>query len=89
MQSTHNTISSNIAIKTQCHGYNVTYTQGAQSLQWALRDAEMLLRSGRCHTVLVGCHDESTPLFNSLLEQSGAEPLPAVHSIAIVLTCGE
>ncbi len=89
MQSTHNTISSNIAIKTQCHGYNVTYTQGAQSLQWAMRDAEMLLRSGRCRTVLVGCHDESTPLFNSLLEQSGAEPLPAVHSIAIVLTCGE
>ena len=27
MQSTHNTIGGNIAIKTHCHGYNVTYTQ--------------------------------------------------------------
>ncbi len=89
MQSTHNTIGSNIAIKTHCHGYNVTYTQGNRSLQWALHDAELLLRSGQCRTVLVGCHDESTPLFNSLLEKGGGEPLPAIRSVAIVLTCGE
>lgn len=50
MQSTHNTIGSNIAIKTHCHGYNVTYTQESHSLEWAIRDAELLLRSGKVKT---------------------------------------
>ena len=89
MQSTHNTISSNIAIKTRCHGYNVTYTQGKDSLEWALRDARLLLESGKVKNVLVGCHDESAPVFNSLLEKAGEKPLPAVHSIAMVLSCGK
>lgn len=71
MQSTHNTIGSNIAIKTHCHGYNVTYTQESHSLDWAVRDAKMLLASGKVNTVLVGCHDES---------------LSSVHSVAMVLT---
>ena len=89
MQSTHNTIGSNIAIKTHCHGYNVTYTQGTASLSWALRDAEMLLKEGKVKTVLVGCHDESTPLFNSLLKRDGAEEQPSIHAVAMVLSCGE
>ena len=89
MQSTHNTIGSNIAIKTHCHGYNVTYTQGTASLSWALRDAEMLLKEGKAKTVLVGCHDESTPLFNSLLKRDGAEEQPSIHAVAMVLSCGE
>ena len=69
MQSTHNTLGCNIAIRTGCHGYNVTYTQGAESLEWALRDARRLLRSGKCNNVLVGCHDEITPLFVSFMER--------------------
>lgn len=85
MQSTHNTIGSNIAIKTHCHGYNVTYTQESHSLEWALRDARLLLESGKVKNVLVGCHDESTPLFNALLQQDGKEALPAVHSVAMIL----
>lgn len=89
MQSTHNTIGSNIAIKTHCHGYNVTYTQESHSLEWAIRDAKLLLRSGKVKNVLVGCHDESTPLFNTLLEKGGEKPLPSIHSIAMVLSCGE
>jgi 3-oxoacyl-(acyl-carrier-protein) synthase len=89
MQSTHNTIGSNIAIRTGCHGYNVTYTQGADSLNWALRDARRLLKSGCCKTVLVGCHDESTPLYRSLMQRLSPDIcLPSIHSIAIVL-CGK
>ena len=86
MQSTHNTIGSNIAIRTHCHGYNVTYTQGDDSLEWALRDARRQLASGRCKTVLVGCHDETTPLYRSLMDRLGVTDLPSIHSIAIVLT---
>ncbi len=89
MQSTHNTIGSNVAIKTHCHGYNVTYTQGTDSLAWALRDAKLLLESGKVKNVLVGCHDEGASVFNALREKAGQEPMPAVHSIAMVLTCGE
>ncbi len=89
MQSTHNTIGSNVAIKTHCHGYNVTYTQGTDSLAWALRDAQLLLASGKVKNVLVGCHDEGASVFNALREKAGQEPMPAVHSIAMVLTCGE
>ena len=88
MQSTHNTISSNIAIRLGCHGYNMTYTQDDASLKWALRDAELLLRSGKCKTVLVGCHDETTPLYRDLLKRMGEKERPAIKSIAIVLTCG-
>ena len=89
MQSTHNTIGSHIAIKTHCHGYNVTYCQGKRSLEWAIHDAELLIKGGKAKTVLVGCHDESTPLFNSLLSKGDEAPLPLVHSIAMVLSCGE
>ena len=85
MQSTHNTIGSDIAIRTGCHGYNITYSHGEKSLEWALRDAEMLITSGKATTVLVGLHDESTPLFNSFMERLGKKPLPLVHSVAIVL----
>ena len=89
MQSTHNTISSNIAIRLGCHGYNVTYTQDEDSLEWAMRDAKQLIRSGKCKTVLVGCHDESTPYIGQLMERLGYQNQPTIHSTAIVLSCGE
>ena len=89
MQSTHNTIGSNIAIRLKCHGYNVTYTHGDKSLEWALRDARMLIASGKARSVLVGLHDETTPLYRSLMEQVGIHDLPSIYSKAIVLTCGE
>ena len=86
MQSTHNTIGSSIAIKTHCHGYNVTYTQADHSLEWAIRDAVMILKSGAAKTVLVGCHDETSPFFSKLMSQ---EKMPSVYSLAMVLSCGE
>ena len=89
MQSTHNTISSNIAIRLGCHGYNITFTQDDDSLKWALRDAELLLRSGKVKTVLVGCHDETTSMYRDLLHRMGEKELPAIKSTAIVMTCGE
>lgn len=88
MQSTHNTIGSNVAIRTHCHGYNITFTQGQRSLDWALRDAELLLREGKCKRVLVGWHDELTPLLHDLLG-ANAPFNTEFQSVAIVLTCGE
>ncbi len=89
MQSTHNTIGSTVAIHTGCHGYNATYTHGEDSLRWATADAEMLIRSGRARSVLVGLHDETTPEFCDIMSRLGKRDLKPLHSIAMVLTCGE
>lgn len=85
MQSTHNTLSSAIAICTKCHGYNMTYSQGKDSLQWALRDARRLIETGRARTVLVGCHDEATPTFQEFCKRMGKPVPPALYSRSIVL----
>ena len=58
MQSTHNTVASAIAIRTGCHGYNITYSQGDQSSYWAVEDAKRLLRLGEAKHVLVCAFDE-------------------------------
>ncbi len=85
MQSTHNTIGSSIAIRTKCHGYNMTYSQGKNSLEWALRDARRLIATGKAKTVLVGCHDEATPLFQDFCRRMG-KPVPQeIYSRSIVL----
>ena len=84
MQSTHNTIGSAIAIRTKCHGYNITYTQGKDSMKWALRDAKRLIRMGKAKTVLVGCHDESSPLFQRFYDYLNI-PIPQIFSRSVVL----
>ena len=85
MQSTHNTIGSSIAIRTKCHGYNMTYSQGKDSLEWGLRDARRLIATGKAKTVLVGCHDEATPLFQDFCRRMG-KPVPQeIYSRSIVL----
>ncbi len=88
MQSTHNTISSNIAIRLKCYGYNTTYTQGDNSLEWSMRDAEMLLKSGKAKTVLVGIHDETTPVFRDIMSKLGKKYDYSIHSLVMVLSCG-
>ena len=85
MQSTHNTLSSAIAIRTKCHGYNMTYTQGKDSLDWALRDARRLIASGKAKTVLVDCHDEATPTFQEFFKRMGKPVPPMLYSKSIVL----
>ena len=61
MQSTHNTISSLIAIILKCHGYNNTYSHKGLSFDSALLDAWLQIKTGSIRTALVGSHDEVTP----------------------------
>lgn len=58
MQSTHNTVSSAIAIRTKCHGYNTTYSHGDDSKEWALYDAALLIKNRKAGSVLVCSFDE-------------------------------
>ena len=89
MQSTHNTLGSTVAIHLHDHGFNTTFTQDDRSLYWARYQARLLLRLGRCRSVLVGSHDETTPLFASLMRQLGVKAEPDVSSVAEVLTLAD
>ena len=71
MQSTHNTISSLVAIRLKAHGYNATYAHNTVSFQSALYDALLQLRAGRIGNALVCAHDEMTPSYHTLLCKGG------------------
>lgn len=71
MMSTHNTISSAVAILLRCHGYNCTYSQKDISFESALLDAFIQLQAGRMGNALVGSHDETTPDTYGLLRGAG------------------
>jgi len=71
MQSTHNTVSSLVAIDTKCHAYNSTYAHKGISFECALHDAFLQLLSGKIKTALVGAHDEMTPAYFAILKKAG------------------
>ena len=71
MQSTHNTISSLVAIQTQNHGYNVTYAHKGISFDSALQDAWWQFQLGKINSALVGGHDEMTETFYHILKKGG------------------
>lgn len=71
MQSTHNTVSSALAILTKSHGYNVTYSHGLLSFESALLDAWMQMQLGRISTALVGGYEEMVQSLYELLKKTG------------------
>ena len=71
MQSTHNTISSVIGIRSGSHGYNCTYSQEGLSFENALADAVTQMRNKRISNALVNSFDEMTPNYYTILEKSG------------------
>jgi hypothetical protein len=70
MQSTHNTISSLIAIMLKCHGYNNTYSHKGISFESALFDAWLQIKSGQIGNALIGSHDEVTPFTANVLRHA-------------------
>ena len=67
IQSTHNTIASLIAILTGNHGYNCTYSQGAQSLACAITDIRSQIALGRIRSALVLEFDEQVDAWDQVL----------------------
>ena len=84
MQSTHNTISSLIAIRLGAHGYNATYSHRGRSFESALQDAWTQIALGDIDTALVGWFDEMTPALAESLAQQGIDPKE--HALAVVLS---
>lgn len=60
IQSTHNTVSGQIALGLQCHGYNFTYVNSSSSLEFSILDAKLQILDGEADNVLVGSTDEQT-----------------------------
>lgn len=71
MQSTHNTVSSLVAIQMKNYGYNVTYAHKGISFDSALQDAWLQFRLGKINSALVGGHDEMTETFYHILKKGG------------------
>ena len=69
MQSTHNTISSQVALRLKCHGYNSTYSHRGTSFESALFDAFLQLKLNQIRSALVGAHDEMTPDYFLMLSK--------------------
>lgn len=83
IQSTHNTISGQIALLLKCHGYNTTYAHRAFSFEQAIEDAILWLKEDSAQQVLVGCADEMPANVHRILQKiklykssSGFSPLP-------------
>jgi 3-oxoacyl-[acyl-carrier-protein] synthase II len=60
IQSTHNTVSGQIALLLKCHAYNFTYCHRGFSFETALIDSLIRLHSGEASSVLTGGMDELT-----------------------------
>ena len=73
MQSTHNTISSLIAIILKCNGYNNTYSHKGISFESALLDAWIQIKGDLIGNALVGAHDEVTPFMRNIMRATHPE----------------
>jgi 3-oxoacyl-[acyl-carrier-protein] synthase II len=71
IQSTHNTVTAQIALLLQCHNYNFTYVHKGISFESALLDGMMLLNEGEAENVLVGATEEMVDISFKVLTRLG------------------
>ena len=71
IQSTHNTVSAQIALLLKCHNYNFTYVHRGLSFESAILDSMMNIETGHAETVLLGGSDELTANTHAILQRLG------------------
>jgi 3-oxoacyl-[acyl-carrier-protein] synthase II len=71
IQSTHNTIGSQIALLLQCQDYNQTYAHDAFSFESALLDAMLQLNETPDRKILIGGVDEITDASHAIQKRFG------------------
>ncbi len=89
MQSTFNTIGSQLALACGCRGQNLTFSNGHASFGSALVGAASLLLSGEARNALIVAADELTPTLSTVLARLGARRRgtePGEGATAILLT---
>lgn len=77
IQSTHNTVSGQIALMLGCREYNLTFSQNSISFQTALLDGMLLLEAGEARNILLGGIDETVDESFQLMQKSGCLGGPA------------
>ena len=70
IQSTHNTVSGQIALLLGCKAYNFTFSQQSVSFETALLDAVLKLKEEQINNVLIGALDELTERTFLLLQKA-------------------
>ncbi len=84
MQSTHNTVSAQIALQLKCMNYNFTYVHKGFSFESSVLDGLMTIAEGNGNNVLVGSHDEMTDKYFRVcdrIEYWKEETVPAMELI--------
>ncbi|WP_299155578.1 beta-ketoacyl synthase chain length factor [uncultured Christiangramia sp.] len=72
IQSTHNTVSGQIALFLKCTGYNMTYTQNSVSFESCLLDAQMQFEiDPEIQNLIVGAVDETSEKFTGFQKLDG------------------
>ena len=71
IQSTHNTVSGQIALLAKCNGHNLTFVHKGHSFEHALIDAELYLDTNAGANALVGGLDELTANSTKALQMGG------------------
>ncbi|MGZ4060003.1 MAG: beta-ketoacyl synthase chain length factor [Bacteroidia bacterium] len=71
IQSTHNTVSAQIALQLKCMNYNFTYVHKGFSFESAVLDGLMTLAEGETKNILVGGHDEMTEKYYRVCDRIG------------------
>ncbi len=71
IQSTHNTVGSQIALGLQCKAYNFTYVNAAVSFESSILDAKMQIETGEASTILIGGVDEMSDYTAKLFKLAG------------------
>jgi hypothetical protein len=71
IQSTHNTVSGQIALLAGCHGHNLTFVQRGHSFEHAMLNAQLYLNEHKGEQVLVGGIDELTDNSLRVMETAG------------------
>ncbi len=84
IQSTYNTISSQIAITLKCHHYNSTYVHRAFSFESALQDALLQFEEGMANSALVSGIDEMTENHLNIIRKTGHWKMEPVNNLSIL-----
>jgi 3-oxoacyl-(acyl-carrier-protein) synthase len=71
IQSTHNTVGSQIALGLQCKAYNFTYVNAAVSFESSILDAKMQIEAGEASTILIGGIDEMSDYTAKIFKLAG------------------
>lgn len=86
MQSTYNTISSQIAIMLKCHNYNNTYVHRGFSFESSIIDALLLINDGVSENVLVGGIDEMTANHRHITGKTGFWKDEVISNLELIKT---